>query len=67
MTSSLHHWLTQAHALGASDLHLSAGVPPMARVHGELQALQSEAVCSEQLSSQLHHALPDWSQKQDHD
>ncbi len=67
MTSSLHHWLRQAHALGASDLHLSAGVPPMARVHGELQALQTEAVCSEQLRSLLHDALPDWPQTPDHD
>ena len=33
----------QALALGASDLHLSAGLPPMARVHGVLRSLDPEA------------------------
>jgi len=35
--------LRQALQLGASDLHLSAGQPPMARVHGVLRVLNSEA------------------------
>jgi twitching motility protein PilT len=33
----------QALALKASDLHLSAGLPPMARVHGVLRSLNPEA------------------------
>ena len=35
--------LRQALALDASDLHLSAGLVPMVRVHGELRALDPEA------------------------
>lgn len=35
--------LAQALALGASDLHLSAGMPPMVRVHGQLHAVDVQA------------------------
>src|ERR1700722_18938740 len=32
-------WIDQAWSLGASDLHLEAGTPPVARVRGELQTI----------------------------
>jgi twitching motility protein PilT len=32
-------WIEQAWSLGASDLHLEAGTPPVARVRGDLQAV----------------------------
>ncbi len=67
MTATLHQWLTQAHALSASDLHLSAGLPPMARVHGELQPLQTQVVTQHDLTQQLQACLPDWEERQDHD
>jgi twitching motility protein PilT len=34
-------WIEQAWALGASDLHLETGTPPVARVRGELQTVGS--------------------------
>ena len=37
--SAIDQTIRQALALKASDLHLSAGLPPMARVHGVLRAL----------------------------
>ncbi|WP_298989357.1 type IV pilus twitching motility protein PilT [uncultured Pseudokineococcus sp.] len=37
--------LTAMTALGASDLHLTVGIPPMVRVRGELAALAGFEVC----------------------
>lgn len=61
MHHDLNHWLTQTLALQASDLHLSAGLPPMVRVHGELQTLPVPALTAPQLEGILRQALPDWS------
>src|SRR3712207_8213649 len=36
----LHHMLGEVLELGASDLHLTVGVPPAIRLHGELEALR---------------------------
>ena len=60
MTNPLHTWLAQTLALSGSDLHLSAGLAPMVRVHGALQTLPSPPVCAHQLEALLHAALPDW-------
>lgn len=38
----INPWLRKALALGASDLHLSAGLAPMVRVHGELRPLDPQ-------------------------
>jgi twitching motility protein PilT len=38
---SIEHWAAQAVGMGASDLHLSAGVPPMVRLHGVLRTLDA--------------------------
>src|ERR1700722_13264126 len=35
----IDEWIEQAWSLGASDLHLEAGVAPVARVRGELQTV----------------------------
>lgn len=35
----IDEWIGQAWSLGASDLHLEAGTPPVARVRGELQTI----------------------------
>lgn len=67
MPHTLDHWLKQALHLQASDLHLSAGLPPMVRVHGELQALPSQALSQQALGDMLQHCLPDWNQAADHD
>jgi twitching motility protein PilT len=67
MHHPIEHWLAQTLAVGGSDLHLSAGVPPMARVLGELQTLGTHAVDSTYLQDQLQTLLPDWPTAQDHD
>lgn len=53
--------------MGASDLHLSAGLPPMLRLHGVLQTLPSAPLSQPQLGALLQACLPDWPQTQDHD
>ena len=67
MHHPIEHWLAQTLAVGGSDLHLSAGVPPMARVLGQLQTLGTHAVDSTYLQDQLQTLLPDWLTGQDHD
>ena len=67
MHHPIEHWLAQTLAVGGSDLHLSAGVPPMARVLGQLQKLGTQAVDSTYLQDQLQTLLPDWPTAQDHD
>ena len=67
MHHPIEHWLAQTLAVGGSDLHLSAGVPPMARVLGQLQTLGTHAVDSTYLQDQLQTLLPDWLTAQDHD
>ena len=67
MHHPIEHWLAQTLAVGGSDLHLSAGVPPMARVLGQLQTLGTQAVDSTYLQDQLQTLLPDWPTAQDHD
>ena len=66
MHTSIEHWLSQTLALGGSDLHLSAGAYPMARVLGELQALDGGPLFSDLMAQDLHTLLPDWL-AQDHD
>ena len=66
MHTSIEHWLSQTLALGGSDLHLSAGAHPMARVLGELQTLDAAPINSDALAHALKTLLPDWL-AQDHD
>ena len=66
MHHALDHWLAQTLALGGSDLHLSAGAQPMARVLGELQTLDDSLILSDLMAQELHTLLPDWF-TQDHD
>ena len=66
MHTSIEHWLSQTLARGGSDLHLSAGAHPMARVLGELQALDGSPLLSDMMANELKTLLPDWL-AQDHD
>jgi twitching motility protein PilT len=66
MHTSIEYWLSQTLALGGSDLHLSAGAHPMARVLGELQTLDAALINSDALANELKTLLPDWL-AQDHD
>jgi twitching motility protein PilT len=46
---NLQDWVNRARTLGASDVHLEAGTPVVARVRGELQPLDAVVASSEQL------------------
>ena len=75
MDDQLLEWLAHTRQLGASDLHLSADLPPMVRRLGQLQALDAAPVCANTMQQLLCTALPDWllvsqsvdQHKQDHD
>jgi len=53
-------WLRKALDLGASDLHLFAGMAPMVRVHGELRILDTQAPVwtDTQIRQVLAHIMP---------
>ena len=46
MQSGLSDYLLEAVRLGASDLHVTAGLPPMVRVDGEVRPLEHPAMTS---------------------
>lgn len=60
MDPQLLDWLSDTRQLAASDLHLSAGLPPMVRRLGQLQALDAAPVCADAMQRLLRSALPDW-------
>ena len=60
MNPLLLEWLSHTRHLGASDLHLSAGLPPMVRRLGQLQALDAAPVSADSMHTLLASALPDW-------
>lgn len=60
MDTRLLEWLSQTRHMGASDLHLSAGLPPMVRRLGQLQALDAAPVSADSMHTLLAEALPDW-------
>lgn len=54
---TLHELLALALARQASDLHLSAGLPPTLRLHGELVAIDSPTLESAQVQALVHAVL----------
>ncbi|MBM4041378.1 MAG: twitching motility protein PilT, partial [Planctomycetes bacterium] len=46
--------LSFMHRQGASDLHLSTGVPPIVRVHGEMKRTTAPPLTADQLLPMLH-------------
>lgn len=54
MSIDVHKLLAFSLKKGASDLHLSAGMPPMVRLHGDMTKLDVPAFGDEQLLSMLH-------------
>jgi len=51
--------LAETVRLGASDLHLKVGVPPMMRVHGELRASDYPVLAAEDTEQYLAELLPE--------
>jgi len=58
LPSALRDWLNQAVIVGASDLHLIAGYPPVLRLHGDLVELPEPALQAEQTDRLLRELCP---------
>jgi twitching motility protein PilT len=58
-TATLESYLQLAKDLGASDLYLSAGKPPMVRVHGQLKDLQAEVLATAAVEGFIEPLLQD--------
>ncbi|MCA9727515.1 MAG: type IV pilus twitching motility protein PilT [Candidatus Eisenbacteria bacterium] len=55
--TTLHKLLEQVVELGGSDLHLTAGVPPMFRVDGAIRASEGEALTPEATEEMIYSVL----------
>jgi twitching motility protein PilT len=55
----LHQWLAACIAQQASDLHLSAGLPPMMRLHGEIHRMSADALGGEEIQAMLRSVMGD--------
>lgn len=53
-----------AHQQGASDLHLSAGEPPMMRIHGSMKKVKMPPLTSEQTHAMIYDIMGDSQRKQ---
>ena len=51
------------HKEGASDLHISAGEPPMARIHGEMRRIEMPALSKDDVHVMLYDVLSDQQRK----
>ena len=51
--------LTFAHSEGASDLHLSAGEPPMVRIHGDVKRIEHPPLSAEEVHTMLYDIMSD--------
>ncbi len=55
--ADLHELLNTMYERGASDLHVSSGIPPTIRLHGELMALEGEAPLSSSRTKSLVYSV----------
>jgi twitching motility protein PilT len=55
----LESLLLTARDLNASDIHLSAGMPPMLRINGALQALDQEVLGNAQVRGMIDSVIPE--------
>jgi twitching motility protein PilT len=62
--NQLHQWLAACIARQASDLHLSTGLPPLMRLHGEIYRMPEDVLDSEAIQAMLHSVMSDaiWTQ-----
>ena len=51
------------HKEGASDLHISSGEPPMARIHGEMRRIEMPALSKDDVHVMLYDVLSDQQRK----
>jgi twitching motility protein PilT len=65
---NINELLTFTKQQGASDLHLSAGLPPMIRLHGSLRKLKMNALAKEELRKMAYEILSEDQRKRfEHD
>lgn len=57
--NQLHHWLATCVDSQASDLHLTSGLPPMMRLHGEMHRMSSSRLESDAIHAMLHSVMSD--------
>lgn len=57
MASPLDQVLLAARQVGASDVHLKVGLPPIYRIHGELRAVQQMPPASNEVIATFGHEL----------
>lgn len=55
---SIHKLLSYAYEQKASDLHLTVGIPPMYRIHGQLKQYSSSPLTAELIELMLDDILP---------
>jgi twitching motility protein PilT len=55
--------LTFCQSQGASDLHISAGMPPLVRLHGEMTPLELPALSREEIHSLIYDIMIDSQKK----
>ena len=60
----VHHLLREGLDMGASDLHLKAGMAPVVRVHGELRTLPYPSIPAEACETSLLEILNDEQREQ---
>ncbi|MCA0969925.1 type IV pilus twitching motility protein PilT [Halobacillus litoralis] len=67
MKERLDHLLTAAFKLGASDIHITVGVPPIFRVHGELKQYGKEVIKPNDTEEMAKSIVPEtlWNQLKD--
>jgi twitching motility protein PilT len=58
LPEKLRAWLARAVEVGASDLHLVVGYPPVLRLHGDLMELSEPALSGEETTALLHDLCP---------
>ena len=51
-------WLKTMLDLGGSDLHLSIGAPPKARIHGGIQELNDTLISESAMEALLKEVVP---------
>jgi twitching motility protein PilT len=60
----INRYLRAMVQMGASDLHLSSGVPPMIRLHGEMQPLEGQTIDAEELEKLVLEIAPERNRKE---
>ncbi|WP_409368579.1 type IV pilus twitching motility protein PilT [Lysinibacillus sp. 38-6] len=69
MTTSrtIEELLTRSFEEKASDLHLTMGIPPVYRIHGQLEHYGNKPLTSEELTTMVEAILPDHKRQEFHD